>query len=91
MAAVSFGGTACTAVSLENSDVEAFDGWAVVDKTFGRAGCPDPFVDQLDHFDDALALGDTGFDTIPDFYGIGRLCRCAVHHHSTGATEVRRR
>jgi hypothetical protein len=53
LAAVPFGGAAGAAVSVENSDVRAFDGWAVIDETFGGARRAHPFVDQLDHFDDA--------------------------------------
>ena len=73
LAAVAFGGTAGAAISVENADVEAFDGWALIDKTFGGAWCTDPLVDQLDHFNDALALRYSSFDTVTNFYGIGRL------------------
>jgi hypothetical protein len=73
LAAVAFGGAAGAAISVENSEVETFDGWTVIDETFGGAWRAHPFVDQLDHFNDALPLGDTGFDSIANLHGIGRL------------------
>ena len=68
LAPVAFGGAAGATVSLENTDVEAFDGWAVIDETVGGAGCADPFVDQLDHFNNALPLGDSSFDTVTNLH-----------------------
>jgi hypothetical protein len=73
LASVAFGGAASTAVALQRADVEAFDGWAVIDETLGGAWCADPFVDQLNDFDDALALGDSSFDTVANFHGVGGL------------------
>ena len=73
LATVAFGWAAGTSVSLEDTDVEAFDGRAVVDETFRSAWCTDPFVDHLDHFNDALALGNPSFDTVTNFDAIGRL------------------
>jgi hypothetical protein len=73
LSTVSFGRAAGAPVSLQGSDIDVFYRWAVVDQTFGGAWCAHPFVDQLDHFNDALTLRDTSLYSIADFDGVGRF------------------
>ncbi len=68
LAAISFGGAAGAAVSLEDPDVEAFDGWTLIDQALGCTRRADSFVDQFDHSNDALPLGDSSFDTVTNLH-----------------------
>jgi hypothetical protein len=88
LAAVSFGGAAGATVSLKWADIYLFYRWTVIIQTLGRTWCPNPLVDQLDHFNDALTLRDASFNSIANLHGTGRLRRCAVHHHSPSAAKV---
>jgi hypothetical protein len=72
-ATVAFSRSPRASVALKDGYSTRFDGWAEIDEALGGAWCADPFVDQLDHFNDAWALSDSSFDPVANLHCVRRL------------------